>query len=170
MSIKTIMGVVIEADTLDGLNAELAANQIPVLDGSAQIALANLVAAVCSETELAAALPKVKLETRDMTAASGDVSYTGYGGQPTGLIILARVGTPFSIGSSEPALAEHCFALMAKPAITPSSQVSIIYLYTVDIKHQAAIVKTYDVDGFTLTWTKTSDPTGTANIHVFAFK
>ncbi|MBA7574512.1 hypothetical protein ES708_16321 [subsurface metagenome] len=51
MAIRLINGVVIDADTLDGLNAALAANQIPVLDGSAQIALANLVAAVCSETE-----------------------------------------------------------------------------------------------------------------------
>ena len=55
---------------------------------------------------------KVKLETRDMTAASGDVSYTGYGFTPTGIIITATTATTAgSVGSSEPALAEHCLAV-----------------------------------------------------------
>lgn len=82
MSIRKIDGVVIDADTIDGKNAELAANQVPVLDAAAKLPLANLADAVCSETEAAAialaALPQVALEATvpyfQANPATGDMS------------------------------------------------------------------------------------------------
>ena len=118
------------------------------------------------------ASPKVKLETRDLAAASGDVSYTGYGFQPSGLIIIAYTageGSGGSIGSSEPALAEHCLCSVSG-TWTVGVSANIIKFALTDGKGQTAVVKTYDADGFTLTWTKALLPTGTANLHVFAFK
>ncbi|GAH96483.1 unnamed protein product [marine sediment metagenome] len=110
---------------------------------------------------------KPKLETRAMSAASGDVSYTGYGFQPTGLIIMARVpGQAYaSIGASEPALGEQC--LRTRGGII-EHEAAIVHLG--ETPFQQAVVKTYDADGFTLTWTKSGTPDGTGDLHVFAFK
>ncbi len=115
-------------------------------------------------------MPKVKLETRDMTAGSGDVAYTGYGFQPTGLLILAVLAnTAFSLGSSEPALAEHCMDI--RSSATPDINADwMLQLVPSGGNYQVCVVKTYDADGFTLTWTRGGSPTGTANLHVFAFK
>ena len=109
---------------------------------------------------------KVKIETKAMDQATGDVAYTGYGFRPTGIILLAyRDVTRFSIGSSEPALAEKC---LYTDGVEPKGGGNMVYL-GVAATNQAAVVKTYDPDGFTLTWTKTGLPTGTASLHVFAF-
>lgn len=112
---------------------------------------------------------KVKAETRDLSAESGDVAYTGYGFQPTGLIILQASST-WSIGASDPAKGMFCYY---KTTTDPWHGVCTSHI----IRHhwdaatsQVAIVKSYDADGFTLTWTKAGSPTGTANLIVFAFK
>ncbi len=111
---------------------------------------------------------KVKAETKDMTAASGDVSYTGYGFTPTGLIIFAYVASNRgSIGSSDPAKALISFTLVSTTFTLGNSV--IVYL-NLAVGRQDAIVKSYDADGFTLTWTKTGSPTGTGYLTVFAFK
>lgn len=151
MSIRKIDGVLIDAGTLVG--------ELPAAFEDAGVA-AGLIAA---------AIPKVKLETRDMAAESGDVSYTGYGFQPSGLVILASLGITGSIGSSEPALAEHC---IYNYNVTPPLKygANVVNVSAGNSDRQAAVVKTYDVDGFTLTWTKTATPTGTATLHVFAFR
>lgn len=136
--------------------------------------LANLVNTVCSEAEaaalIAAALPVAKLETRDLTAGSGNVAYTGYGFRPTGLIITAdRTTTAMSIGSSEPALAQQ--AMIIKVNVTPDiKDGNIVWVEQAAGDYQQAVVSSYDVDGFTLTWTKQGNPTGAADLHVFAFR
>lgn len=112
---------------------------------------------------------KVKAETRDMAAASGDVSYTGYGFTPTGLIIFANATAGFSIASSNPAKGYVILGIRASQYFTPGEN------YIVQIKPttgtwQNAIVKSYDADGFTLTWALYGAPTGTINMNVFAFK
>lgn len=113
--------------------------------------------------------PKVKLETRSQTASSGDVSYTGYGFQPTGLIILTKAPAGVSIGTSEPALVEHC---LYRDDTGDALYDSYIAFSTPNSgQEQKAVVKTYNADGFTLTWTKVGTPPGgTLNLHVFAFK
>ena len=111
---------------------------------------------------------KAKLETRARNAASGDVAYTGYGFTPTGLIIIAVDGSNGSIGSSEPALAEQC---LYEVGGVMSIETKIVYIDEGDAKRQHAVVKTYDADGFTLTWTRVGVTTaGTINLHVFAFR
>lgn len=114
--------------------------------------------------------PKVKLETRAMNAASGDVSYTGYGFQPVGLLILStRLMYGGSIGSSEPALAEHCLYRVYADSEVLSGPY-IIWQQAGSLGYQNAVLKTYDADGFTLTWVKSGTATGDFNFLVFAFK
>ncbi len=114
---------------------------------------------------------KVKLETRDFAAASGTVSYTGYGFQPTGLLISAGGKERGSFGSSEPALAENVFYEMNVAKDFTTDEESIIWVYDgTNNQYQKARVTAYNEDGFSLIWTKSGTPTGTIVFHVFAFR
>ncbi len=116
-----------------------------------------------------AVAPKVKLESRELNAASGDVAYTGYGFLPTGLIIIARLSEiAMSIGSVEPGLTEHCMVIFG----STSSDIKLLLVW-IDYgagKSQGAVLKTFDADGFTLTWTLAGAQAGTIPLHCFAFK
>jgi hypothetical protein len=115
---------------------------------------------------------KAKTITREMTAASGDVSYTGIGFTPTALLFFGSVqaasNTISSHGSSDAqkyytrqyALSSSSFAVDNNGCIRLGSTTN----------YQSAIVESYDADGFTLTWTKIGSPAAnTANILVVAF-
>ncbi len=122
--------------------------------------------------EVAGRIPKIKKDTRDMEAASGDVSYTGFGFRPTGLLITAIRASGSSVGSSEPSLEEQCHYVKCTPSCSSSSTTSaIIYIQHTGDGYQKAVVKTYDIDGFTLTWTKSNTPlAGVADLHILAFQ
>lgn len=113
-------------------------------------------------------LIKVKTETRDLAAAAGNVAYTGYGFTPQALIIFANIAASGSIGCSDSALA--VIGIHIKFSSYGAAGAFIILLETASGKFSTAIVASYDPDGFTLTWTKTSTPTGVANLTVFALK
>ncbi len=114
---------------------------------------------------------KVKTETRDMTLASGDVAYTGYGFRPVALLVYASAlayGAGVSChGFVDPSKNMLCWYLKAA-TVTYTDTAFLIYLGGASA-YQTAIVKSYDADGFTLTWTKTSNPSQTATILVVAF-
>jgi hypothetical protein len=106
--------------------------------------------------------------TRDYAAASGDVSYTGFGFKPSALIIIA---------------ADNATAAMSFGFAVATAGYGILQLYTgvcyaggvVDMQNaasvgQGAAWKSYDADGFTLTWTKTGSPTGTIALKIIAFR
>lgn len=112
---------------------------------------------------------KVGGTTRDMTAASGDVSYTSVGFTPKAIVLLAVVDTTtqISIGFSD-ASAHRCVLMQAANNWSYGSA-TCIYLLASSAS-QTAIVKSFDADGFTLTWTKTNSPTGTAQVYYLAFR
>lgn len=117
---------------------------------------------------------KLLSHARAMDAASGDVSYTGYGFKPNALIIVASKtsGTWFSVGLGDKFLAENCLYWFEPAGIVSSvSTVIIIGLFSFGTgEGQSAVVKTLDSDGFTLTWTKVGTPAaGNANFAVLAF-
>ena len=101
---------------------------------------------------------------RDLAAASGDVSYTGYGFMPRALSI------DFGMGGTQafPKGMGHGFASLTKVVRQMSYGPNTYYnggstLMYVDItagNNQGAILKSWDADGYTLTWTKTGTPTG----------
>lgn len=105
---------------------------------------------------LALTLKKLKSETRDYTAASGDVAYTGYGFQPTALIIIASGGAVggTSIGLGDVNLAEMCFLITGTDLDGLETSEIVHISETEGSKEQTAVLKTLDADGFTLTWTK----------------
>jgi hypothetical protein len=114
---------------------------------------------------------KVIASTRDTTAASGDVAYTGVGFPPTSIHVQAHIeGTHFS---------SYGFADSAKTAMstnvrndsnTYGNSDKFITIDTGVGAQQVAIIKTYDSDGFTLTWTKAGSPTGTAQLYFLCYK
>lgn len=116
---------------------------------------------------------KIITATRDLTAVSGDVSYTGVGFCPTSIHSQYAIngsgvvgnGTGFSDsvrGSS--ALNDR------QNNATSVRTTGLIYSDVASGALQYAVVKSYDADGFTLTWTKTGSPTGTLNIAFLCYR
>jgi len=112
---------------------------------------------------------KLIISTRDSAAASGDVSYTGVGFKPRSIIAIGIMSGSggssyyeslgFS-GSDKAAYSRHVIN-----ASTGGYVLSGAYLISLTSINQynnsnVAIVKSYDADGFTLTWTKTGNSTG----------
>lgn len=128
--------------------------------------------ATAPEWVVGAVTTKIKNETRDMTAGSGDVAYTGYGFTPKGLVIFAMNAAGLSdIGSygfGDGSLAEMCIHISSAGSVYILSTTTLIYLWQSAGNEQTAVLKTLDADGFTLTWTKTGSPTSTLSFLVFA--
>lgn len=106
----------------------------------------------------------IKLETRIMTAGSGDVSYTGYGFKPEGLIqygYYAAAG-----GSCFGAVTATQYWCQLNNAVYNSR---FIWFWQAGSVQQVATLKSFDDDGFTLTWVKTGAPKGTGYFIVIAF-
>lgn len=110
--------------------------------------------------------------TRDMTAATGNVSYTGIGFQPTSLRLLACIvgGLIGSDGFADSARTAYCVGRYGTSGLQ-TSQVALAYV-DVDAANnkQTCVVASYDADGFTLTWTKTGSPTGTLVLNFICYK
>lgn len=105
--------------------------------------------------------------TRDLTVASGNVAYTGAGFTPTALVACGgpasgiQYQTVFGMADSARGGSDATFngGIVSVPAL--------IYLTDATGAHtQQASVASYDADGFTLTWTKSGTPTGTATIYI----
>ena len=108
--------------------------------------------------------------TRDMTAATGDVSYIGTGFTPTAMIVFASVAgtTSWFIGAAGSNRTGKGLANVGNTAY--GDQIVAINLQTGGSDHQKTTVKSWDANGFTLTWTKTGTPTGTGYISVICFR
>jgi hypothetical protein len=106
--------------------------------------------------------------TRDLTAGNGDVSYTTMGFQPTMCIFAGGVAgsltqyvTIFAVSdSSKNSIAVN---LQASQIFAPGNGTNVL-VFGDGANFNNAIVKTYDADGFTLTWAKINTPTGTATV------
>lgn len=111
--------------------------------------------------------------TRDMTAASGNVAYTGIGFQPKAIMVIGGedaatlnfLSWGFSDDTTEGDIEVYTTTGTYQTnsrllAITESSGVS-----------QSAVVASFDSDGFTLTWTKNGAPgAGTGTVKYLAFR
>ncbi len=109
---------------------------------------------------------KIITATRDYSAVAGDVAYTGVGFTPTSIRAIfckdsASVGD--GNGFSDSSKTSFCVNTRQNNGTAhPSS--TLIYSDIASGQYISAIVKSYDADGFTLTWSKTGSPTGTLNI------
>ena len=121
---------------------------------------------------------KIITSTRDMTAASGDVAYTGVGFTPTVIIAFTHIITTtvfFSYGFCDSALNQAYIHDHGAVTCSEDAIYNIIGQSNTNSKPsqqgQLAKVKSFDADGFTLTWTKNTTPgAGTINLFFLCLK
>lgn len=138
------------------------------------IVLGNLAASSVSSGNLnfASSLSsKIIASTRDLTAVSGNVAYTGVGFQPTAIIAFANVsGTSnTSWGMSDSSMTVRDINGIQSATVHYLNP-NFIYLPVDVTNNQSAVIASYDADGFTLTWTKTNSPTGTGTLAFLCFR
>jgi hypothetical protein len=99
--------------------------------------------------------------TRSAAAGSGDVSYTGAGFVPTGVIIISMNDTnndSFGIGFIDSGATDEASAVVRGLGGSPITSINtnlVISDYNSGASAgQTAIAKSLDADGVTLTWTK----------------
>lgn len=120
---------------------------------------------------------KVGTFTRVMSVASGDVAYTGVGFKPKAIVIFGYVSNGvvknstkgFSDASTNSQILDYT-TTGADSNTTGSPNVIYLFDDAATLNVNAAIVKTFDTDGFTLTWAKSGTPTMTANLAYLAFR
>jgi hypothetical protein len=144
------------------VNATPTANNIPVLDANALLPSSLLLKS------------KVKLSTYNLATASGDVAYTGIGFTPTSMICFANVDGSaggFSIGVVDSAKLNNQILRNNNTLFyINGGGVAFIGIDPGTGNTSFAIVKSYDADGFTLTWTRGGTNTGTANLIFLCFR
>ena len=115
---------------------------------------------------------KIITSTRDMTAVSGDVAYTGVGFKPSSIICFYCIagGQVGGDGMADSALGSQALSRQAATGIYDIVGSYLIVLEQTAGNDQLATVKTYDSNGFTLTWTKVGDPTGTGELAFLCFR
>lgn len=115
---------------------------------------------------------KVGSFTRDMTASSGDVSYTGVGFTPKGVAFIyckssanfVFLGWGFDDGTNH-----SCISIYAAAGTEQGGDTYSIAIYEAGDKAQNASISAFGADGFTLTWAKQGTPSsGTAEIKYIA--
>lgn len=102
---------------------------------------------------------KIKTGTRDGAGATADVAYTGIGFKPTSIHAVMSVGGSAysSVGFADSSKVGACRYQYANGV---GYNGNYLGAYTDQTTFsQNAIVKSYDNDGFTLTWTKLGTPT-----------
>lgn len=109
--------------------------------------------------------------TRDTSLATGTQAVTGLGFQPTAVIFFSlQISTReaswgFDDGTSPLTLADDQLSSGTYEIVFRS-----IYLEeTSGSANYEGLVQSFDSDGFTMSWTKTGSPTGTAQILYMAF-
>ncbi len=115
---------------------------------------------------------KVGSFTRDVTTASGNQAITGVGFVPKAIIILATINATaaMSVGFSDGTTHECLRDLVGLGANTYGPATNLINLLVDGSNFTTADLSSFDSDGFTIAWTKTGSPTGTATLYYLALR
>jgi hypothetical protein len=113
---------------------------------------------------------KVITSTRDMTAGSGDVAYTGVGFKPSLIIFQGAVDTAQVAGWGVVDAASKHFVSYDNNGSYYQAGAGWAFLIIGGSAYQGAHLKTFDADGFTLTWTKSGSPSGTITFSATCFR
>jgi hypothetical protein len=110
--------------------------------------------------------------TRDMTAASGDVSYTGVGFKgSSGIFISAIDGTEVVTIGVVSGTTNYSLNYPKSGGANWNASSSLINARSTSGNvTQNAIMKSWDSDGFTLTWTLTNTEAGTLTAYYLVFR
>lgn len=106
--------------------------------------------------------------TRDMTATSGAVAYTGVGFAPKSVIFIGNISGStlnFSSWGVDDGTTAGSLAITTVAGVTTSGIGNSISMYETGTQAQTAKISSLGADGFTLAWTKAGTPSaGTAGI------
>ena len=110
---------------------------------------------------------KIGTFTRDVSTASGDQVIDAVGFKPSDLEFFACISDTltFSIGFDD---GTNHYSIRYKGAAANAftyDSTNSLWLQIDGTHYCTGIIKTLDADGFTITWTKTNSPTGTATIY-----
>jgi len=109
--------------------------------------------------------------TRALNAGNGDVAITGVGFKPSALIVFWAGPAAYTSGMGfADASVEYCMFSYPTDNYHSWSGTSLMQIYSAAGKIDVAVLKTFDTDGFTLTWAQSGSPTGTANIAYLALR
>ena len=114
---------------------------------------------------------KVGSFTRNVATASGTAAVTGVGFTPKAIIFGSGM-TASSVGSCigvDDGTTRGGFQFVS-PNNFLSTAFSIYVAPTATSDYNTGIVSTFDVDGFTISWTKVGSPTGTATVWYLALR
>lgn len=109
--------------------------------------------------------------TRDIAGTNGDVSYTGVGFTPTSLhaMSIATGGEKFSIINADSS--KKCSGIYQSAANTIRTIDDYLIVWSdASTISQLGVLKSYDADGFTITWSKGGSPTGTLSCKVLCYR
>ena len=116
---------------------------------------------------------KLKNFTYDLSTASGNIGYTGFGFKPSAVIILAGVtaiangSIGFDDGTLHASLSnEHLSSANLWQMLTNASIVCV----KSGSDNVIGVVASMDADGCTITYTKTGSPTGTMVLLILALR
>lgn len=111
--------------------------------------------------------------TKDMTQATGNVAYTGFGFQPTSCLASAQVAASLVQYVTAFAMSDSSLASMSNFFFNSILSQGTNFISMVDstvANGQTATIASYDADGLTLAWTKTGTPTGTATLKIMCYR
>lgn len=160
---------ILDASIASGITAAKILSGYTGLDGTSGYVLTARGAGILPAYAITTlSLVKVQTHTRVGSAASGNVSYTGYGFKPKALVIFASWGNAVSWGASE-GTNNKCIFLSQ---VDPGNYYDYSTSYCIDCSYtdgyQTALVQSFDVDGFTLAWEGSGSHAGSVTFVVLA--
>jgi hypothetical protein len=110
--------------------------------------------------------------SRTLSTASGNVAITGVGFKPTLVIFMAAGGANAHDGSwgADDGTNRYAFGFQPNTTDMNTSTAQGGMMFEQSAGYTFASIASFDSDGFTLTWTKVSSPTGGAVITFIAFR
>ena len=108
--------------------------------------------------------------TRSLTAGTSSVAYTGLGFEPTAIIIFGAISPASIVATWGLGIEGAAQVIYFESGTTNVSTDALLINIQTTTGTQSAVITSFDNDGFTLTWTKISAPTGTATLTYQAFR
>jgi hypothetical protein len=109
--------------------------------------------------------------SRDTSLASGTQAITGFGFRPSSVLCIAGQGgsNEISIGVDD-GTTDRCLFKDATLSTFNTSATALELRENGGGTRYSGVITSYDVDGFTITWTRTGSPTGNLDLTFMAFK
>ena len=114
--------------------------------------------AVVPDGYVEVATSKIVAGTRDAGAVSGDIAYTGVGFKPSSIIAMMVVDGTLYRSDGFADSAKDARLIYQSSANVYHNGANLVSYTNYSSWAQNAIVKSYDADGFTITWSKIGTP------------